>query len=265
MNELDNNAHFTLFSTYHKAFPLPGTSIVKPIQVGKTLSAINLGIQNDNTGENISALNPYFAELTAAYYIWKNYSAEKLPYWGLCHYRRYFIQHQNLLTPYKRLYNFTSAEEAFKKIFTPGFVDKINKDLQQDKIIMPALYRFIKLKKWSVKQQYIKDHDALSWNITEEIVASLYPEFVVSINEFANGLTCSWYNMLIAKWQFWDEYLTWLFNILFKVKHGLENSYSQVPFRIYAYLAERLLNVYVHHQKKKGLKISYLPIAHISL
>ncbi len=59
-----------------------------PIQVGKDLSNIDLGIQGDNTGDNISKLNPCYCELTAHYWYWKNMPIAK--YVGLNHYRRYF-------------------------------------------------------------------------------------------------------------------------------------------------------------------------------
>ena len=46
-----------------------------------------LGYIPDNTGDNISAKNPNYCELTALYWAWKNLDCE---YIGLCHYRRYF-------------------------------------------------------------------------------------------------------------------------------------------------------------------------------
>jgi hypothetical protein len=46
--------------------------IFMPVQGGKAISDIDLGIQGDDTGENISAKNPYYAELTILYWAWKN-------------------------------------------------------------------------------------------------------------------------------------------------------------------------------------------------
>ncbi len=41
-----------------------------PIQVGKAISSVELGIQGDDTGDNISAKNPNFCVLTAQYWLW---------------------------------------------------------------------------------------------------------------------------------------------------------------------------------------------------
>lgn len=59
-----------------------------PIQVGKAVHPdLDLGFQNDNEGDNISIRNPYWCELTAIYWGWKN--LKDYDYIGLCHYRRY--------------------------------------------------------------------------------------------------------------------------------------------------------------------------------
>jgi hypothetical protein len=254
---------FTLFSTYHKSFPVPSVPYVKPIQAGKALSSLDLGFEGDNTGENISSQNVYWSELTVVYYIWKNYNQEKAPFWGLCHYRRYFTNHLNWLG-FRKIYFLTPPEKAFEQIFTAPLFTAIQDQLNLDRVIIPTPYRFIKLKKWSVKQQYIKDHDAGSWMATEDAILRLYPEYFDNCNEFMNGLTCSWFNMMIASWEFWDEYLTWLFNILFDVQRQLENRTEPVPLRIYGNISERLLNVYLYHHKKKGQHVYHLPIASIS-
>ena len=254
---------FTLVSSYHKPFPVPDLNFIKPIHAGKAVAKNILNLEGDNTGDNISTENPYFSELTVMYYIWKNYNKEQLPYWGMCHYRRYFTTHLDF-PGYKSIYYIEKPEKAFKKIFTPKLVNKIDHKLENGYVIVPSRYWFIKLKKWSVKKQYIKDHDEASWNATEKAIKEFYPEYMDSCNEVMNGLSCSWYNMMIASWQFWDEYLTWLFKILFDVRKTLESQSAPAALRIYGNISERLLNVYLHHKKKDGQKVYYMPVVNIS-
>ena len=59
-----------------------------PVQVGRAIAREDLGYTGDDSGENISAKNRNYCELTAQYWAWKNRS--DADYIGLCHYRRYF-------------------------------------------------------------------------------------------------------------------------------------------------------------------------------
>ena len=84
----------------HKPCILPTESIYLPVHCGRAVSKLDPNslhwmeshTTGDNTGDNISNLNPYFCELTALYWAWKNYehigSPEQI---GLCHYRRFFM------------------------------------------------------------------------------------------------------------------------------------------------------------------------------
>ena len=58
-----------------------------PVQTGCAVPGhVRLdGMLHDDEGENISALNTMYCELTAQYWAWKNQEAD---YYGFCHYRR---------------------------------------------------------------------------------------------------------------------------------------------------------------------------------
>lgn len=49
----------------HKKYWMPDDSVFLPIQVGAALHHPALGYIPDNTGDNISAKNPNYCELTA--------------------------------------------------------------------------------------------------------------------------------------------------------------------------------------------------------
>lgn len=72
---------------HHKPGIVIESDMYLPVHVGKALSNYKLNMQGDDTGDNISKLNPILCEMTAVYWAWKNVNAD---YIGLCHYRRYF-------------------------------------------------------------------------------------------------------------------------------------------------------------------------------
>lgn len=77
----------------HKKYKMPSDAMYIPLHVGaegkkdSDGNELDLGYIKDNTGENISILNPSFCELTGLYWAWKNLDSD---YIGLVHYRRYF-------------------------------------------------------------------------------------------------------------------------------------------------------------------------------
>ena len=109
-----------IYTMTHKKFSVPPDPMYVPLQVG---SAVHepLGYLRDDSGENISAQNCYYAELTGMYWVWKNISDAE--YVGVCHYRRYLLnelgfvytkkeleqllQHYDILTSMKLKLNFS--------------------------------------------------------------------------------------------------------------------------------------------------------------
>lgn len=77
----------------HKPDQFVNDEVYMPIHAGKTNSKYDLGIQGDDTSDNISWENPHFCELTGLYLAWKN--MKTVDYIGLCHYRRYFNFHSH--------------------------------------------------------------------------------------------------------------------------------------------------------------------------
>ena len=71
----------------HKEFKLPENERYLPLHVGAACSNQHLPYIRDDSGDNISSLNPLFSELTGLYWAWKNLGFDWI---GLVHYRRYF-------------------------------------------------------------------------------------------------------------------------------------------------------------------------------
>ena len=70
----------------HKKYWMPSDEMYLPLHVGHAIAKQEIGFQGDDSGENISAKNANYCELTGIYWAWKNLDAD---YIGLVHYRRY--------------------------------------------------------------------------------------------------------------------------------------------------------------------------------
>ena len=78
-----------IFVAHHKPWYVYEDDVYVPIQVWKKKLAIDLWIIWDDTWDNISEKNANYAELTAQYWVWKNYDLRDVDYVWFCHYRRY--------------------------------------------------------------------------------------------------------------------------------------------------------------------------------
>ena len=73
----------------HKPYWMPADPVYLPVQVGAAGKESIPGYTRDDSGENISAKNPHYCELTGLYWAWKNLPGDAI---GLAHYRRHFAR-----------------------------------------------------------------------------------------------------------------------------------------------------------------------------
>lgn len=237
-----------IYSCFHKPYQQVKSEIIIPIHVGKALSNQNLGFVCDNTGDNISEKNPYFCELTATYWIWKNVKANIV---GLFHYRR-FLNFANTETKVHKLTdNFASRYGITEK--------NIENILKEYDLIVPTK---TKQGNVSVYDYYSQEHYASDMDLVLEVIKQKYPsDYEIAEKELKNNSQMFIGNMLIANKQVFDAYAEWLFNILFEVEKSIQlevlkrDAYQQ---RVYGFLAERLMGVFI--ATHKDLKVKQLPV-----
>ncbi|WP_425475514.1 DUF4422 domain-containing protein [Mesorhizobium quangtriensis] len=88
MSSAEVSQRATIYIAYHKQAPIYAGKPLVPIHVGRALASSNLpDMIGDDTGDNISARNPCYCELTAHYWAWKN--DHDSSFIGLMHYRRF--------------------------------------------------------------------------------------------------------------------------------------------------------------------------------
>ena len=232
----NSNDSFRIYIASHKKADIPQLDGYCPIEVGAYFHDDILYDIRDDTGENISYKNKNFCELTAYYWIWKNSSDE---YVGLVHYRRFLSK--------KRI------DENIKYYLKKK--DALN-ILQKYDVILPEQ---IKWKDYSVAEGYgngagfIKDLDIL-----REVIEEVSPEYMSDFDEVLKGHDASYCNVFVMKKVLFDQYCEWLFKILFTTEKRVDLSdYSDVEKRIFGFMAEILMNVWIKH---KRLDPYYMPL-----
>lgn len=246
---LEKLMNVKIFVACHNQLPIIQGDILEPIQVGKALSKLDLGILSDNTGDNISELNPYFCELTALYWVWKN--CQNLDYVGLYHYRRFFsipdIKSELELLIYRTKFWLNGYSHKYYYHFLQknplcNSSEFIKSSLDQYDLLLPKKYFLDE----SIRSDYKNKH---FYEDLEEVRSILYVEYEKFIPYFDLVFSRSYlypFNMFIMKQKYFNEYCEWLFDVLFKlekrINYKCRNSYQQ---RVFGFIAERLFNVFI--------------------
>lgn len=223
----------------HKKYWMPADDVYLPLHVGREGKG-DLGYLGDNTWDNISVKNSNYCELTGLYWAWKNL---KCDYIGLCHYRRYFAN-KNLHTENK--------EKKKAVILHRTDYEKL---LQEYDVIVPVKRNYYIE---TVRSQYEHAHNKRDLDEAERIIQELYPEYNEAFTKVMCRTKLHILNMFIMKKQCFDEYCRWLFSILFELEKRIDISgYNQYEARVFGFISERLLNVWL---EKRKLKIKEMPV-----
>lgn len=241
-------SNIKIFICAHKEVPLPQHPYFLPIQAGATLHEHIAGYQPDDEGENISAKNPHFCELTCHYWAWKN--LKNVDIVGLNHYRRYF-DFQKKWPQFSADKSFVSTQDFLSHEYKFPDLEKL---LQKYDIILPTA------RHWRVSntQQYGEYHIAKDWEMLRQIIKERSPQYVPAFEKTMDHSNKSvGYNMFITHWKHFNAYSEWLFDILFEVERRVPPIDDPIQSRIYGYMSERLINVFCerHH-----LRISHIPL-----
>lgn len=230
----------------HKEAILPSfdDNIFLPIQVGRADALQKLDMTGDDTGDNISKKNSFYAEVTALYWAWKNLKDVDLI--GLCHYRRFFDFHKQIPQYLPSMDVALSNLSSFDVNIPTRIMDLCYKG--GIVVAKPTIYPF------NLMTAYCIGHISDDFRTLESIIKKNQPTHVVETfyevmynnNKF---IPC---NMFIMKKEDFDNYCEWLFPILFEMEENIEfTHYNEYQSRVLGFMSERLFNVWLKSNQKK--------------
>lgn len=225
----------------HKTYEFPKVDCYIPIHVGKARGNNELGIQGDNTGDNISLKNGSFCELTALYWAWKNDFFSDIEYAGLVHYRRYF-----------------SGKEITLKGKSIASENELLSYLENADCIVSKKRNYIIE---SVYEHYKNAHFAKDMDLTKAIIAQDYADYIPAFDNVMSGKTLHLFNMFVMKKEMFYAYCEWVFDILFKLEKQVDiSNYDAYQSRIFGFISERLFNVWL---VKNNIKLTEVKVTNI--
>lgn len=211
----------------HKNYKMPKSDIYLPVHVGAN-GKKDIGYTRDDSGDNISELNPKCCELTGMYWVWKNVDAD---YYGLVHYRRHLSNGKKSDNPYDKVLDRADLEKLIKK----------------NDIILPKKRKYYIETLYS---HYGNTHYAEHLDVTREILQEMHPEYVEQFDVVMKRTYAHMFNMFIMKKEYFQAYCEWLFPILFELDKRIDSSeYDAFQGRFLGRVSELLLDVWLDTNK----------------
>lgn len=229
---------------YKEKFLIPKNDFYFNIQCGKDETNLDLGMNSDNTGSNISIRNKYWSEITGLYWAWKN--LEPVNYVGLCSYRRFFNFRQNPQRPIEIISS--NQVEEINKIVIPD-LDLIFTDYD---VVVPKYYTYA----YTIRKVCSMNYNDDDFNELENVILELSPEYFDAYkNVMYDTNKAIGHNMFIMKWETFNEYCEWVFSILLTLEQRINpKDYPINQVRVFGYMHELLLAVYI---RKNNLRQFY--------
>lgn len=244
---------------------LKNDDLYAPLMSGNVFSKIKEPFLGDDLGENISAKNSYYSELTGIYWIWKN---TKQDVTGVCHYRRFYtLQPEPWRYKCKRLLYYLVGIRAKRhgliytrnvELFVPRILNQaqVSELLSEYDAILPQARKL----KYSVREHYHRYHDSRDLTIIETILTEKHPDYLEAFHAVLRGKRVYANNMFILKDVHYKKFMAWWFDMLSEFEKRTDlDKYTGYQKRIIGFVAERLLTVWFEKEQLncKELQLIY--------
>lgn len=227
----------------HKPYRMPDDPMYLPLHVGAALNPDAVpGVRGDDTGDNISARNGHYSELTGLYWLWKNRGDD---YKGLVHYRR----HLGTKDPAGR-----RSPDRFDRIVGR---DELLAELERsgDGVVV-AKRRNYYIE--TVYSHYAHTFHAEQFDACRGVLEDLSPGYVPAWDKLMASRGAHIFNMFVMRRELLDAYCSWMFPLLFELERRLDPSqYDAFNARYPGRVSERLLDPWL---ETNGLSYAELPV-----
>lgn len=230
---------------FNNKIMIPDNDLFELVQGGAANSKQHLpGMLHDDTGKNISELNPRFNDAATIYWAWQNFDND---YYGFFQYRRFLSFNADILKKnhYEYQYN-TNDEKAFAEMHLLD-AEKMRDFIERYDVITCNYLQYDK-NYYSLYQQFCEvpyQHEK-DLNLLIEVIQQRSPEFMPAVRKYLFEDGKGYFaNLFIMRKKYFRKLCEWMFDILFEFDRRMDyTGYSFGEKRIPGYCSERLLGIF---------------------
>ena len=255
---------FRIFCIYFDRRPVWRSDCVLPIQAGKARSRTDLGLLADDTGDSISAENVRYGEMTAWYWVWKNYlpAHPELTHVGFSHYRRFldfsgFCKGRTRRTTYRR----------FKRIFDRHYreAELMARVGDADLVMRGATDSGFP----TVREQFLDAHPR---NIEDfdrfvSLIRAKHPANAAEIDAALGTGILAMELQFVMKRELFADFMEWAFSLCreFEQRWSWSGPTEGDQARAPAFIVERLFGVWLAIRRaEQDLRVKELPLVKLT-
>lgn len=261
-----------LISHLDRRCPPLHSDILCPVQVGCALKTdLYPDMYHDNDGENISAHNPKYCELSAVYWGWKNQDKLGNPdYVGLMHDRRHFLFNANLPIPNKQVTWMPHSPVYMFPPVCPEYLTYLTDDVIRSyfpaydvMVLKPYDFRARVGNQATLLDQFLRS-EAMSgdiFDVWQTTIKKLFPDYTNELNAYINGHTTYLCSMSVMRKDLYEQYCHFTFTVLKAVDEQINSSQFSAPKkRFLGYLGEFMLSLFVMKLKRTRPDVRFVEL-----
>ena len=245
------SSKINVFIPYFNIVPVYSTEVFHPIFTGDINTKLVTDALQDSTDANIFSKSGIYGELSAYYWVWKNFTDSRAgllsrqlqsEYIGFCQFYHFFDFNSNskVFAPFNLIYL-----DEFAELFKNYSEENVLNFTQGYDVVMPAKIPL----NTSLYEQYLNNHKQDDVDLALDTIKKIYPNYTDAVDKAMAANSMYPLGNFIMKKEVFNEFCEWLFNVLDVVEKRINwNVYGKYRDIVSsAFISERFLNIWLEY------------------
>lgn len=260
-----SDGEIKVFCIYYDARPVFRTDALVPIQAGRAITGLSLEMQGDDTGINISRENARYGEMTAWYWVWKNYlpAHPELEHVGFFQYRRFLNMKSGMGQAGSVRTTYSSHLKTFGHWCCSAGLRKAIGDADV------CIRQIGDCGHLTLYDHYaaVRPENRKDWQLFTRILFEREPENQAVIERTLAGCRMIKGLQFVMRRELFEDFMGWCFGICreFERRSSWSGEKGEPSSRAPAFIVERMFIVWLNtRQSVRAMKVREFPLVYLS-